>query len=77
MPFLAAKSANFCHRHALNPGLGDRVPHIVQFERLDDRRDHFHANFLLEGGSLDFNPSIIVPQAIPPVTGDEPCWTLD
>jgi hypothetical protein len=39
---LPAKALDFAYRDSLDAYIGNRLPHIVEFEWLDDRRDHFH-----------------------------------
>jgi hypothetical protein len=61
--FLASETPDFGYGHSLDTGFRDRIAYIIQFERFNDRGNHFHGRFLKNSGSFDFNASIIVPQA--------------
>jgi len=41
---LAAETLHFGDRDALHADFGQRLAHVVQLERLDDRHDQFHAH---------------------------------
>src|SRR5207245_3460561 len=45
MPFLAAKSFDFAHRHPLQPNLGQGVFDLFDLERLYNRFDFLHQCF--------------------------------
>src|SRR3974390_1156112 len=42
VPLLAPITLDFGHGHAVNADGGERVAHLIELERLDDRNDHFH-----------------------------------
>jgi hypothetical protein len=42
MAALPAEPLNFADGDALQANVGHRLPHIVEFEWLYDRRDHLH-----------------------------------
>jgi hypothetical protein len=41
---LATEAFDLGHRDALNTDVGNSLPHVIEFEWLDNRRDHFHGD---------------------------------
>jgi hypothetical protein len=56
MAFLAPETLDLGNRHAGHPDLAERIAHIVEFERLDDGGDQFHATGPLS--LVNWNPQI-------------------
>ena len=50
--FLATEAFYFRYCDALHPDRGQRFTYIVQFERLDDRCNHFHVRILGVSGQV-------------------------
>src|SRR5262249_18282757 len=50
--FLAAEPFDLPPRHALHAHFGERVLHFLEFERLDDGFDFFHASERINGWSV-------------------------
>ena len=53
LALLAAEAFDLADRQALDAERGQRVAHLVQLERLEDRHDHFHCRHP-PGGAADF-----------------------
>ncbi len=53
--FLSAKALDLAHRNALHADFGQCLAHVVEFEWLDDRHDHFHRYFPRIRSRHDYN----------------------
>src|SRR2546425_10476519 len=51
MALLAAEALDFRHRKTADADLGERLAHLVELERLDDRFDFFHCCSSVSSGA--------------------------